>query len=397
MSDTWLTKLQQLSQSIFLFLGLFYCIGFLTVNSYLSVFGIVSFDIINARYLIAGLLSLIPVPLIVFIGWSLDRRKLAPPLREKDISQRIITLFLLPTFPLLYSTVLVVLFQIGSKHLLESSSFFQGFGSYSILNIIYPSLIKSTSLNAEFVRILVDVSLTMIVCISIYHVFKFFKKGDLFSKKLNNVSEEKKSEHINKPMSPFSLWTSRCIEAFFLAGNYALVLVSIKNLSRNTLSFATLSSHELNFTLMFSWLYLFLISYWFFTDNIIKALIKKEIREKFFSTLDSHDWFSIIFTVVIPTILLFFTFGRVIFPRIPYAIGGGEPRKVTVKTLHPSQFNTDNTSDIYLLGESSQFIYLVSVNKNSGHAYQLNKDEINTISTLTATGATLSGTGHLIP
>lgn len=85
---------------------------------------------------------------------------------------------------------------------------------------------------------------------------------------------------------------------------------------------------------------------------------------------------------LIPIVAALITFGQVIFPRIPFAVGGGQPRPAVIEKFDGKTFGKGN---IYILGESSQFLFLVDINKKSSQAFQLNKDEVQSIQTLEKT------------
>jgi hypothetical protein len=48
-----------------------YLLGFLCINAFLSRFGIVDFDIVNARYLIAGVFPMFGLGISLAVGWNL--------------------------------------------------------------------------------------------------------------------------------------------------------------------------------------------------------------------------------------------------------------------------------------------------------------------------------------
>jgi hypothetical protein len=62
-------KISKLSK-VFVFLGaILYVFGFITFNSYMSRFGMVSFDVVNSRFIFAGFFSCLSVGVAIFLGW----------------------------------------------------------------------------------------------------------------------------------------------------------------------------------------------------------------------------------------------------------------------------------------------------------------------------------------
>ena len=83
--------------------------------------------------------------------------------------------------------------------------------------------------------------------------------------------------------------------------------------------------------------------------------------------------------IFIPIIAALILFGQVILPRIPFSIGGGEPREIELKIKH--DLPVDHESRLFLIGESSQFIFVVAHNKSDQRAFQINKSEVEYIQT----------------
>ena len=84
---------------------------------------------------------------------------------------------------------------------------------------------------------------------------------------------------------------------------------------------------------------------------------------------------------IIPVLASLFIFGATIFPRIPYATGGGEPRYINLVMIdsdHPIQ-----DERLFLIGESNQFLFVIATNKegDEGRALQINKSTVAYIET----------------
>jgi hypothetical protein len=62
-------KLQAATKIIILPAILFYVGGFICVTGFLARFGFVTFDVINARFLIAGLHALLPLSFSLWLSW----------------------------------------------------------------------------------------------------------------------------------------------------------------------------------------------------------------------------------------------------------------------------------------------------------------------------------------
>jgi hypothetical protein len=76
--------------------------------------------------------------------------------------------------------------------------------------------------------------------------------------------------------------------------------------------------------------------------------------------------------LIVPVVSSVFIFGATLFPDIPFAIGGGEPRAVTVKTKPPAE--SFEEKHLFLIGESGKFLFLVESSQH--RAVQLSKDSV---------------------
>jgi hypothetical protein len=85
---------------------------------------------------------------------------------------------------------------------------------------------------------------------------------------------------------------------------------------------------------------------------------------------------------LIPIIGALITFGQVIFLKIPFSVGGGQPRQVTLEMKDNKKFGDGK---VFVLGESSQYLFLTVINDKKSSAFQVNKDEIRFLKTAETT------------
>jgi len=66
-------KFQGLSKVFFVIGVVLYFFGFISLNSFLSRFGMISFDVVNSRFVFAGFFSLLSVGLVVLVAWTMSK------------------------------------------------------------------------------------------------------------------------------------------------------------------------------------------------------------------------------------------------------------------------------------------------------------------------------------
>src|SRR5690348_9965837 len=139
-----LQRLQKLSR--FTVLGAFalYACGFLCVEAYLSRFGIVTFDIVNARFAIAGLLLIISLSAPAFVAaCMLSSGTTFAEFGKKPWEHRIRLYFIWLVVTLSISTILSRLFDVFDVQPTFSSSVFVFhplFGKYDVVGNVINSL-----------------------------------------------------------------------------------------------------------------------------------------------------------------------------------------------------------------------------------------------------------------
>jgi hypothetical protein len=110
-----LARLSEASRSILLFGVLLYFFGFLTISSYLARFGIASFDILNARFAVAGVLVLVPLVFVFWVAWQFATMFPRPDyFQAHNRSQRMWFLYLLPTTASFAGAAFSNLFKLGT-------------------------------------------------------------------------------------------------------------------------------------------------------------------------------------------------------------------------------------------------------------------------------------------
>jgi hypothetical protein len=82
---------------------------------------------------------------------------------------------------------------------------------------------------------------------------------------------------------------------------------------------------------------------------------------------------------LIPLVGALYFFGVAIFPQIPLAMGGGEPREVRLGMKGSDDLL--GTGRSFLVGENAQFLFVVQITQSGAKALQLNKADITWVET----------------
>jgi len=130
---------------------------------------------------------------------------------------------------------------------------------------------------------------------------------------------------------------------------------------------------KLNMSLMSAWV----ISASVFMIPFVAGLrdIVSNIRNSSYSIYyNPWKWLDAIY-VITPLFVVEYTFGAAIFPRIPFSIGGGQAREIEIFTSHnTAEFSMER---LFLIGESSQSIFVLAFDNYGHSALQINNGEIS--------------------
>jgi hypothetical protein len=392
-----LEKLADASKAILIPTIILYFCGFLSIEAYVARFGIVIFDVVNARFLIAGFYPFISLSISTLVAWniytncpSLDQFFSAPGLRYFHY------VFFI-AFNLIASITLAAVCRFGAYsspmdgQLLMSSppaSDFDVIGKFvSLLNIGVPGLPRFVIKWGLYIFIYSTVVVTLVLLI--ISLFRYLNNrkprtpqqvGERPSQSVQSHLAGAIVRTLQQPLSYKRKYLIILVDILFFSLFAAVFIYSFIKVQVSLFDFTSFQQPSLVTNgLMFAWVFtssanvFIFLSCWYTWLPLFKSggLNLKEIH--------ITNVQPVIFTLFLPVVTSLFTFGAAIFPRIPFSIGGGEPREIVLKTKLPD--DALNDAKLYWIGESGQFLFFVDPKSSSDRALQINKDAVEFIET----------------
>jgi hypothetical protein len=392
-------RIFELSKFSFLLVIVLYILGFITISSFLGRFGFVNFDIVNARYIVAGVFPLAMLTLAIIFAWFLytrddfDKAKIC----KKQV-ERFIYFYFFPPILWVISVLLVnVLTFVKDKpaqnaYNIKFTPFFISFLfkndfignfvgkiNFSKESIFLNCVLKNFFYYSSWLLIIVG-----LFCLIIY-LLRFFKKKEPASGKVENIKKVEVKDAVtdivneHKKIGVFSggLFWFLLIDIIIY---YVIIgIFSFRKIYTELFDFNNVSNFELTSGAIFAWLFSTSLMFFilFFTLKVPKKKISKDYFFSLFKSMGNINGVTIgIQWMLLPLISSLVFFGWVIFPRIPFSIGGGEPRKIELSTKIEI---VPNFETLYLVGESNSEIFVVGKNKAKITSLQINKSEISLI------------------
>lgn len=387
-----LEKIRSNTALLPLFIGGLYFLGFLTVSSFLARFGIVTFDVINARYLVAGIACFIAIfAAVICIHLSFNilkiRKIITPEGIFHRISAHITWICSLFTVSFLYSLI----FSVGKytpPQDRNSIIFKPLFGKHDYIGkmINYFSFDK-IQLQIIWIQWAFNVGLYLLILMAIVamviKIVGLFQKNKVIASKqkvppniettsveLNNKPEQKVEEGL------LYFFALSC-EVLILILEFCLFIFCTKIISTAVFDLPSLQGKlDLSGNIFFVWLYSIT-----FGTHCWLVIINWQKKEGQISML--KDVFSdpeyLVRVVTVPFLLSILYFGSIIYPRIPYAIGGGAPRSVEINLKNQNKI--ENQTNTFLIGESINEYFIVLLGGPNEGVYQINKGDFNYIKT----------------
>lgn len=387
-------KLKEYSKYAFIASGLLYVFGFISTSSFLGHFGIVSFDVFSSRIIVAGLFSLISILLIILINHKYILNILPSEIfKQGSFKTRFFSYIWIFFITYFISNALVILLN-AFKYTApgkESDLIFTS-SKYDIMNfgLFIDDYIKFKSPSLDYIftlsftlflyalclYLVVEITYRSNIAIAKYYGSHFVSKAEKPSVQIND-------DNLNtREPRWYETELLKILEILLLMFSIALATYAYHKIKVAIFDFNSFDDTELRVGLFFSWSYVFLFASYIFLGIIN---YKKETRIDDFAKRYINNPDILLYNLtqaIIPVIIALWIFGQVIFPRIPYSIGGGEPREVVIGTKTDSRFQ-DKDAKIYQIGESQKFIYIVMIKNNKSDVYQVNKDTIDFVSTIT--------------
>jgi hypothetical protein len=392
---TMLDQLKEASKLLIIPTAVLYLLGFVCITGYYGQFGIVTFDLANARFLIAGIYVAIALGAVLLVAWPL-RTLLSPAIEFgvfKDVRMRLAlyVLFLISTFVAAFLVHRILSF--GRQSAFSTGPLFDFIPILGQADFVGNQLLGLSAKDNDLVWIAlytVDVAGLALFAWIVFELVRIVADA-IWRPVSARPALDSKAGPLNFHASPMTVALtapsvpSKALEP--LAASWARALVGVEILVVVLLvvlfahAFLKIRSdlfdlralekpQELSFALVYAWMYGTTIVVLFFLVAQ-KRLSKTEFS---FLGLDINNFNGLVQFLVLPILSSIFLFGGAIFPRIAFSMGGGEPHEVTV-TTKTGEWEKD-AGRTYLLGESNQFIFVVAHKGQGIAAYEISKDQI---------------------
>jgi hypothetical protein len=367
-----LARLSEASRSILLLGVLLYFFGFLTMSSYLARFGIASFDILNARFAVAGVLVLVPLMFVFWVAWQFA--KLFPgPFLAQNRSQRLAFLFLLPTTASAAGGAFSNLFKLGTYGTPVSADAlkYHPLATWDFVGHRLGSAFVTGYLVTVVAYVLFPTVAIYLLVATVRSIARRNRRKITHPTTPPTTPHTQQAESPQKPLlSGWRLRLAWLLEATLISYLVINVVYAYLAVANTLADFATIRNSQFDSTTMGYWLLLSISGFYgFLVAYDVRA---KGFMKSFVESFSSPHMTASLFTVVIvPLLSSIMLFGSAIFPRISYTIGGGQPREVVLP--ENNTLGVTSGDDLFLLGESSQDYYFVVLRDSSARAIQISK------------------------
>jgi len=368
---------------IFVALGaVLYFFGFISMNSLLSRFGMVSFDVVNSRFIFAGFFSAIAVGASLIVAGAMAKEIPLNELFDVKKNPFWVRIWKYVKFFLLVNVVNVLLFSvftIGKQNPIADATslkFKHLFGDRDCVGMYLEKFnLPGSGLFDYSIKWALNIS-PILILVGLLLIWAKGRQGD-GDQRREKAKRKKGSGSIAVSSSGqgkyFILVDLLIISVFSAMGFYCFnkMLTLLVDFNAFQIGF------DLRPDILFAWFYPnVMLSYLFINGS--KNKFENGSWRNIFNLSEQTDSSELLRLYVVPMIGALIIFGQVVFPRIPFAIGGGQPRKVVLETMDKKIFGNGN---LYILGESSQFVFLVDVEEKGSKAYQVSKSEVRLFQT----------------
>lgn len=166
------------------------------------------------------------------------------------------------------------------------------------------------------------------------------------------------------------------VDLIFLSAYMSLGAFSWQKIRSSVFDASAIGS-SIEFSALYSWSFGTMSAVVVFLNY--QQLLQQNDKSRYEHMLNPTN-ITLLVPLFVPVLLSIFLFGATIFPRIPFSMGGGEPRliQLTFKNQAPQALS----SKAYLIGESSQFLFAIHVSGTDSSTFQVNKDSLEAIEAL---------------
>ena len=381
-----------------------YFFGFICITSFLSRFGLSDFDILNARFLIAGLYPSISIAAAATFAWYIyNGLKIGGFITYERAKDRYKFYFTYLFFLYIFSAALSSLFNIGTYIARQdkfSLVFFPILGRYNVIASLLNRMSFSWSIGSEFiVKTAIEIAFALISILTagifLFYVSKaIIRIGKAFLKWLRKPSpaasmppqtDVNQSPATATPQAPpvaipatrkYVIWV---IDLVIISFFVALLIYSSIKLHSSLYDFTSFSEPPgVTTPLLFAWLYDAISLFLFFMHFIKLAPGQLSLQLLFqFHRPQLMPW--AIQQFVVPVLAALFLFGSTVFPRIPFSIGGGQPRAIAISLKEDKP--DLRQGETYLLGDNSEFVFIAHLADDADKAYAINREAIEYLET----------------
>ena len=395
-------KLQAVSRILIIPTVALYLCGFICVTGYLARFGIVSFEIVNARFLVAGMHAILPLIFCGWFNWTLTKQIREMPegffFSAKNTPYRVLFYGQLLFVPLGGATALNAFYQVANFAKMSdpaAAPLQPIFGQNDPIGrtALGINIFGQSDLGFIFVTF-IYILFTAVIVIGLISAILFALLRYQAYRIRNapaptqELPQSESSEPIQKPALLDRIgnslsnptWTTHVIttavDMVFISALVALAFFSYWKIRSEIFDAEAFGASGPVYSIIYSWIFGTTSVVLLFTET---PFAYGKLTFDKLGMLTPSDATEVMYRFAVPLLSSIFLFGATIFPRLPIAIGGGEPRPVSISIK-------DSTSQpfhgrVYLLGESSQFIFVVQIGREITKAFEINKDDVQTIET----------------
>ncbi|MBV8799843.1 MAG: hypothetical protein JO208_08565 [Alphaproteobacteria bacterium] len=383
-------KLQAASKIVILPAIILYVAGFICMSGFLARFGFVTFDVVNARFLIAGFHALLPLLYSVWLSWRVYKELQDKTLYTYEgIGRRTVIYSELLVTPSLAAYAFDALYTTTDFRKLSDPDAFQfgPFGKWDFVGSLLGSF-HGFGFRLAIYLCVYGLLLTLPVYALALGYLRHRRKNSHVPAAL---AEERSGEPAPESVPRIVLYFRKAgiaaktmalaVDLLWLAALLAAGIDSYWRIQFALVDADSISHLKFTSNLLQAWFYLtnFSILFFLFVSRAAPAQLSFASLGNWLNPATLPD----ASRLAAPILGAVFLFGATIFPRIPVAIGGGMPREVSVSLKVPNIPVAQGRK--YLLAESSQFIFQVQVNGRQRRAYQINKDVAGAVETWTET------------
>lgn len=367
-------KIKYFTDYLFPISGLIYFAGYLVINGYYSAFHFASIEVLNARFLLAGIVVTFFLSVCTFISWyvykrarrnfqliDINKNKISLPLMLVLVLHELIdAVASIALMVVLISSTLITYIPGAIKNFDNNIVFSRHDFLANIINRMLPRLSDSIR-SGIWWQIILTVALVGIPYI-LFNVAPRIKR---------RLSKHK----TKKPI--YGLTTGRIILTIFILSYLPQILwiVLPSSMPNFVISMDNVSEQVLSIAILGKWLFLRIILFTTILACFPKILTKSKdrIAEKVWENM------SLLTTTFVGVILIsIIDFGNTIYPKIPPELGGIQPKKIQ-QIYSKDGEKLPDLSNIYLIDVTPKELLLVSEIAGENQKLSINRDQISTI------------------